>query len=94
MKIYTPKNRENGRKSWSLRLMDGESDSPISAKLVAVDSEDGSWVADLIIFHEDGTIQLATSAKEAIECNGMYDADEHGNTFDSDECIVISPEKW
>jgi hypothetical protein len=83
MRMYDNKNV--GR-SWVIAL---GYDSEHSVMLDAVDSVTGEWIATLLIFHSDGTVERDVGAYQTIKGDG-YDPHEHGNKFDDDGCLIVA----
>ncbi len=77
-------NEKPTKKSWAINL------DPKERCLEAVDSETGRHIADLLVFLEKGLIRHCSYAKSCIK-NEEYDPYEHGNTFDDDGRIELTP---
>ena len=81
MKFY---GEENLPKSWALSFKRDYS----KVALIACDASTGSFICNMIFFHDGGKITIATSAKATIAFYG-YDPFEHGNSYDEQGRLII-----
>jgi len=84
MKIYSKKQL---KKSWAIELCFIPHTN--STSLAAVDADSGEFIANLIIFDENGMVLLTTNVDKTLVKNG-YNPNEHKNRFDSKGRMVIS----
>ena len=85
MRIY--EEEENQGKSWSLKLERSDYDGR-RAMLLAVDSETGEKICNLLVFSNTGNVERDVIVDKLLRQKG-YDPHEHGNKFDGHGRIII-----